>query len=87
MVATQKTERNIRPSYHLEPVEEFNPNSLYRFCQIQHILGGVSRPTVREWIKKGRFPEPFSLSGRISLWRGKDLLNYFEKGIVANEKK
>lgn len=44
-----------------------------RMPAVQERVGGVSRTTIYEWVKKGQFPKPVKIGGRAIAWRISDL--------------
>ena len=80
MTSQQSVVRTRTRRQEFAPVVEIQPDLLYRYQQIKdNFLCGISRPTVKRWIKLGKFPEPIKASTRLLMWRGKDLLNFLER--------
>lgn len=44
-----------------------------RMPAVQERVGGVSRTTIYEWVKKGQFPKPVKIGARAIAWRVSDL--------------
>lgn len=49
-----------------------------RMPAVQERVGGVSRTTIYEWVKKGQFPKPVKIGGRAIAWRVSDLDQWAE---------
>lgn len=49
-----------------------------RMPAVQERVGGVSRTTIYEWVKKGLFPKPVKIGGRAIAWRVSDLERWAE---------
>jgi predicted DNA-binding transcriptional regulator AlpA len=41
----------------------------------------VSKATIWRWVRSGRFPKPFKLSERVTVWDAKEVDNFIEKSI------
>lgn len=56
-------------------------NRIIRFPEVCEILGGVSRQTVYDMIKRGDFPPSFKISknGRAVGWLKTDIESYLEE--------
>ena len=68
-----------KQSYCARKVEtSFSPDRTYRSSEILPLLN-VTRMTLHNWIKQGKFPAPFVKSSNIGLWRGVDLIRWFEQ--------
>lgn len=52
--------------------------AFYRMPAVQERVGGVSRTTIYEWVKKGQFPKPVKIGGRAIAWRASDLNQWAE---------
>lgn len=63
------------------------------YLRINHIIGNkkrgitalypVSRSTLHDHIKEGRFPKPIYLSSRLPVWKVEDIRAFFDTNAVA----
>jgi prophage regulatory protein len=51
--------------------------SLKRIKEVSEITG-LSNSTIWLWVKQGRFPKPFKLSSRVTVWRESDIADYID---------
>ncbi len=43
--------------------------------EVMHLLGNISRSTLYNGIKTGRYPTPFKVSKRLNGWKAEDIQN------------
>ncbi len=55
-----------------------HPSKLLRLPQVLEIVP-VSRATIWSWVKDGKFPAPFKLGTRTSVWRSDEIEAYIDR--------
>lgn len=60
-----------------------------KLLRLAHIIGDpakgieplvpVGRSTIYQWVKDGRFPEPYIRKGRFTAWRASDVRDWIEQ--------
>ncbi|MBX2848070.1 MAG: AlpA family phage regulatory protein [Acidiferrobacterales bacterium] len=58
------------------------------YLRLSHLIGKpedgipaiipVSKATIWNWVKQGKFPKPLKLSDRITVWRVEDVREYID---------
>lgn len=64
-----------------------NPPPLPGLLRLRQVLAPdgpipVSKSTWWEGVRTGRFPKPFKLGPRITVWRAEDILALIERGLA-----
>jgi prophage regulatory protein len=68
------------------PIEQSQniSSQFYRINQLTQMLS-VSKSTIWYWVKKGAFPEPYSLGENVTGWRALDIQDWIESRSKFNK--